>query len=60
MLNEINKFWYSSAGAVTVDWVFLTALLMSVAIVISASVFGGALDMTINVGNAMDSVNPDL
>lgn len=46
MINFIQRFFNSEDGAVTVDWVVLTALVVGLAVASFTSVDGGASALT--------------
>ena len=49
MLNQFNTFIADEDGAVTVDWVVLTAAVVGLGIAVLASVKGGAEEMGENI-----------
>lgn len=51
MLNFIKNFRADEDGAVTVDWVVLTAAIVGLGIAVLSSVGGGTLDASENVGS---------
>ena len=53
MLDFIKTFRADEDGAVTVDWVVLTAAIVGLAIAVLASVRGGANQMGENIGTAL-------
>lgn len=53
MMTFINKFRKSEDGAVTVDWVILTAGLLILGIVIAAYITNGSTTMAGSTGNAL-------
>ncbi len=57
MLNFIKNFRADEDGAVTVDWVVLTAAIVGLGIAVMASVRGGATDLAGDIGdNLTDTV----
>ena len=52
MLNFIKNFRNDEDGAVTVDWVVLTAALVGIGIAVISSVSGG----TVSMGNKMSTM----
>ena len=57
MLNFFTKFRRDENGAVTVDWVVLTAAIVGLAIAIIAAIASGALDQSTSVGNVIDTMS---
>jgi len=53
MLNFIKNFRADEDGAVTVDWVVLTAAIVGMGIAILATVRGGAQDMATSIGTSL-------
>ncbi len=51
MLNFIKNFRADEDGAVTVDWVVLTAAIVGLGIAVMASVRGGATDLAGDIGD---------
>ena len=60
-LVRLSEFRRDEAGAVTVDWVVLTAALVGLGVAVLTSVSGGATDLAsdinTNVGNMAADVN---
>ncbi|MEY1554748.1 Flp family type IVb pilin [Yoonia sp. R2331] len=50
MLNFIKNFRNDEDGAVTVDWVVLTAAIVALGLVVGTSVKGGATTLAADVG----------
>ena len=50
MLNFIKNFRKDEDGAVTVDWVVLTAAIVALGLVVGSAVSGGANDLATDVG----------
>ena len=46
MFNQVKQFFKEDSGAVTVDWVVLTASLVGMAVLIAASMQSGVLVLT--------------
>ncbi len=51
MLNFIKNFRNDEDGAVTVDWVVLTAAIVALGLVVGTSVKNGATTLATDVGN---------
>ena len=51
MLNFIKNFRNDEDGAVTVDWVVLTAAIVALGLVVGTSVKNGATALATDVGN---------
>jgi len=45
MKKIVVKYWYGESGAVTVDWVVLTAAIVGLGIAVLTSVSGGTMDL---------------
>ena len=60
MLNHINTFIADEDGAVTVDWVVLTAAVVGLGIAVLASVKGGAEEMAGNIATELGTAVPDI
>lgn len=56
MLLKFKLFAVEDAGAVTVDWVVLTAAIVTLALSVLASVSSGAKVATENISSAQDAV----
>ncbi len=56
MLNFIKSFRADEDGAVTVDWVVLTAALIALGFAVVPIVRGGAVSMANNISTELDSV----
>ena len=50
MRDAITKFLQSERGAVTVDWVVLTAAVLGISAGVIGSITGGALDQSSGLG----------
>jgi hypothetical protein len=59
MLNKIKTFFNADDGAVTVDWVVLTAAVVGFAGAIYTSIHGGATSVATGVSTAVSNVTPD-
>jgi Flp pilus assembly pilin Flp len=55
MLNFIKTFRADEDGAVTVDWVVLTAAIVGLGIAVLGSVKGGAEGMADNIGTELST-----
>lgn len=55
MLNFIKTFAADEDGAVTVDWVVLTAAVLGMAIMVVALIQGGATDVSTGIGAKLSS-----
>ncbi|NKX44194.1 hypothetical protein [Roseicyclus persicicus] len=58
MTNLIKNFAKSESGAVTVDWVVLTAALVGLGLAVMAVVSGGVQDLSGEVQAALGAQNP--
>jgi len=59
MIKLINKFRKDEAGAVTVDWVVLTAAVVGLSAAAYTSIQSGATTLTGNVSTYMGTQNPN-
>ena len=59
MKNRIVKFLRCDEGAVTVDWVVLSAGVVAIAVAIFLSMQDGALELTDNVSGFLATQNPN-
>jgi Flp pilus assembly pilin Flp len=57
MLNFIRTFAADEDGAVTVDWVVLTAAIVGLGIAVATVVGGGAKDLGTKIGNELTSTS---
>ena len=55
---NFKKFLVSEDGAVTVDWVVLTAAIIGLGLVVITSVAGGATDVSDSLGATLNDANP--
>ncbi|MGR3500370.1 MAG: hypothetical protein ACU0E9_15940 [Limimaricola soesokkakensis] len=53
MLNFFKKFSQDEAGAVTVDWVVLTAAIVGLGVAIMTQVGAGAKDMATDINTSL-------
>jgi Flp pilus assembly pilin Flp len=58
MLDFIKTFRADEDGAVTVDWVVLTAAIVGLGIAVLVSVRGGAVTMANNIADELDTQVP--
>ena len=56
MLNFIKKFKNDESGAITVDWVVLTAAIVLFGAAVGGSVSGGATGLATDVGADMTAL----
>ncbi|SFR32607.1 hypothetical protein SAMN04488005_0340 [Yoonia tamlensis] len=59
MLNFIKNFRNDEDGAVTVDFVVLTAAIVVLGLAVGAAVSSGAEDLANRIENSLDSMNAD-
>ncbi len=57
MFNFIKKFRAQDDGAVTVDWVVLTAAIVGLAVALIAVIAAGATDKSTSVGAYLSSMD---
>ena len=50
MFDVFKRFQYDESGAVTVDWVVLTAAIVGMGTVVITTIAGGALDHSTGLG----------
>ena len=62
MTNFFKRFAQDESGAVTVDWVVLTAAIVGLGIAISTTIFGGVKDLAdaIEADLPTDTIDPDV
>ena len=60
MLDFSTKFLNDESGAVTVDWVVLTAAIVGLGIAVLASVSDGVTDLSDDVGESLEHMGEDL
>lgn len=58
MLNKINLFIADDSGAVTVDWVVLTAALVGLGLAVMAVVSGGIENVSGDTGQTLANIAP--
>ena len=58
MFKVIKKFNNEEDGAVTVDWVVLTAAIVGLGLAVMASVRGGTTGLATKISGALASQNP--
>jgi Flp pilus assembly pilin Flp len=56
MTNFIKNFAANESGAVTVDWVVLTAALVGLGLAVMAVVSGGIEDLSSNISDSMTGI----
>jgi Flp pilus assembly pilin Flp len=56
MLNMIKNFAADESGAVTVDWVVLTAAIVGLGLAVMSLVTGSTKDLTTKITGAMDGM----
>jgi Flp pilus assembly pilin Flp len=59
MMNFIKNFRKDEDGAVTVDWVVLTAAVVGLAVAAYSSIETGVEDLTSNTSTYLDGLNPN-
>lgn len=57
MLNTMKNFAANESGAVTVDWVVLTAAVVGLGLAVLSLIKGKTETLTNKIGDAMDSMN---
>lgn len=60
MMNFIQNFHADESGAVTVDWVVLTAAVIGMGILVVNSIGGGASTMANNIQTELETTVPDI
>ena len=58
MLNAINTFKNDEAGAVTVDWVVLTAALVGLGLAVMGVVSNGIEDLSTDISTSLADTSP--
>ena len=58
MLNAINSFKNDESGAVTVDWVVLTAALVGLGLAVMGVVSGGIEDLSETIASDLSTTAP--
>ena len=59
LMNILNQFRDDESGAVTVDWVVLTAAIVGLAIAVLASVRGGVNTLAESIGTEVGAITVD-
>jgi len=59
-LATLKSFAASESGAVTVDWVVLTAALVGLGLAVMAVVSGGIEDLSTDINTSLTAVDPDM
>jgi Flp pilus assembly pilin Flp len=59
MMNFIKNFRKDEDGAVTVDWVVLTAAVVGLAVAAYSSIETGVENLTTNTSTYLDGLNPN-
>ena len=54
----VRKFFECEDGAVTVDWVVLTAALVGLGVAVTTSIASGATDVSDGVGASLSAAEP--
>lgn len=57
-LSHIKNFAFNESGAVTVDWVVLTAALVGLGLAVMAVVSGGVENLSTDIGQSLTDVDP--
>lgn len=57
-LSQIKSFISSESGAVTVDWVVLTAALVGLGLAVMSVVSGGVENLSNDIGQSLTDVDP--
>jgi Flp pilus assembly pilin Flp len=60
MFNFIKTFRADEDGAVTVDWVVLTAAIVGLGIAVLSTVSGGANELATEIGTELGNVDVDV
>ena len=58
MLKRLKKLYRDESGAVTVDWVVLTAFIVGLTGVVVLSIQGGSGSVGDGVGNHLSNITP--
>lgn len=56
--SKFNAFLSDESGAVTVDWVVLTAAIVGLGLAVMAVVSGGVEDLSGDISNALTTTDP--
>lgn len=57
-ISNFKSFVSSESGAVTVDWVVLTAALVGLGLAVMAVVSGGVENLSTDIGQSLADTNP--
>jgi len=57
-MEMIKNFVKSESGAVTVDWVVLTAAIVGLGLAVMAVVSGGIEDLSGDISNSLTNIDP--
>ena len=57
MRNLVCRYWQDESGAVTVDWVVLTAAIVGLGIAVIATIAGGATNTSTSLGANLQAGN---
>lgn len=57
MLTRIHSFWKEDDGAVTVDWVVLTAAIVAIGVAVAAAMTTSTTSLSNDIWAYMDSLN---
>ena len=57
MLTRIHSFWKEDDGAVTVDWVVLTAAIVAIGVAVTAAMTTSTTSLSNDIWAYMDSLN---
>ena len=57
-MNTLKNFIHSEDGAVTVDWVVLTAAIIGLGLVVLTLIASGATDVSSSVGTNLSAATP--
>jgi len=60
MTNLFQNFIKSESGAVTVDWVVLTAAIVGLGLAVMAVVSGGIEDLSTGINTSLTAIDPDM
>ena len=58
MLHQIKNFAVADDGAVTVDWVVLTAALVGLGLAVMGVVSGGIKDLSSDISTSLEKAEP--
>ncbi len=57
MISILSHYFHSEDGAVTVDWVVMTAAVVALGVAAAAAITTGATDLSDSIWAYMDSLN---